>query len=194
MSAYPTYESLLRSANPKEVLHVKRSISSILSLCAGVFISILVVLAINLFFGGVLELSAFSPNYPDISLRWLGIVPALLLLNVLRAYHNDLYVFGLHGVTQYQGRLSLNKRVPYVKYSDILSLKVRQDPWGRVLNYGDIDLDTAADAGVEMVVAGVSNPDELSRLVEQLRLNSFKTGMVDAIKPNSEDVHTDDLE
>lgn len=179
MATYPTFESLLRAPDSKNLLRVKRGLRSIFSMCAWVFITFVLVAVTNIAFDGVAQLSRFSPGLPDISLRWLALIPALLLLNVLREYHDDVYVFGLHGITQYQGRLSLSKRVPHVKYADILSLRVRQDPWGRILNYGDIDLDTAADAGVEMIIEGVPNPDELSKLVERLRLYSLRTGMAE---------------
>lgn len=164
------------------MMRVKRSFCSIFSLCAKVIASALLVVLINLIFDGAIRLSFLWPVLPDISLRWLGIFPALLLLNTLREYHDDIYIFGLHGITQHQGRLSLTKRVPHVKYSDILSLKVRQDPWGRIFNYGDLDLDTAAEAGVEIVVEGIDSPDELCRLVESLRLYSLKHGMADQVQ------------
>lgn len=181
MSAYPPFDSLLRSPDPKNVLQAKRSFLSILSQCAKVFIATVIVVIINAAFDGVAPFSLIYSGLPDISLRWLGIVPALLLLNAIREYHDDLYIFGLHGVTEYQGRLSLTKRVPHIKYSDILSLRVRQDPWGRIFNYGDIDLDTAADAGVEIIIEGIYSPDELCLLIEKLRRHSFKTGMADNI-------------
>lgn len=179
MSTYPDYQSLLECPDSNDVMRIKRSIASILSLCAKVFISVVIVITIDLIFGGEIKLSLVWSSLPDISLRWLAILPALLFLNVVREYHDDIYIFGMHGITQHQGRLSLNKRVPYVKYSDILSLKLRQDPWGRIFNYGNIELDTAAEAGVELTIEGISSPDELFRLVEQLRLHSTKAGMVD---------------
>ena len=185
MSTYPPFDELLRSPDSKDVLRAKRSVLSILSQCAKVFLSTALVVAINAAFDGVARLSLIFSILPDISLRWLGVLPAFLLLNAIREYHDDLYVFGLHGVTEYQGRLSLNKRVPHVKYSDILSLRVHQDPWGRIFNYGNIDLDTAADTGVEIVVEGVSSPDELCRLVERLRLHSIRSGMADEIAQES---------
>lgn len=179
MSTYPDYQSLLESPDSNDVMRIKRSVASILSLCAKVFISILLVVLINLAFGGVVRLSLLWSALPDISLRWLALLPALLLLNAVREYHDDIYIFGIHGITQHQGRLSLTKRVPYVKYSDILSLKLRQDPWGRIFNYGNIELDTAAEDGVELTIEGISSPNELFKLVEQLRLHSTKAGMVD---------------
>jgi membrane protein YdbS with pleckstrin-like domain len=179
MATYPQFETLLHCADPKDVMRAKRSVLSIFSLCAKAFLSAAVVIAINAAFNGSLRLSAVWAALPDISLRWLAIFPALLFLNVIREYHDDIYIFGLHGITQHQGRLSLNKRVPHVKYSDIQSLRVRQDPWGRVFNYGDVDLDTAADAGVEMIIEGVSSPIELSKLIDRLRLYSLRTGMAD---------------
>lgn len=179
MATYPPFQTLLNCPDPKDVMRVKRSFCSIFSLCAEVFISATIIVLLNIAFDGVAKLSMIWSVLPDISLRWLGFFPALLLLNAFREYHDDLYIFGLHGVTEHQGRLSLTKRVPHVKYSDILSLRVRQDVWGRIFNYGDLDLDTAAEAEVEIVIEGVSSPDELCKLVEKLRLHSLRHGMAD---------------
>jgi len=107
-------------------------------------------------------LRGFSP-------RWLTLIPLIFLAEVFRKYHDDLYIFGTHKITHQRGRLSLSYKVPVVKYLDIRSITVIQDIWGRILDFGNIEISTAAQQGPEMVVTGVRAPEDLALLVEDLR-------------------------
>ncbi len=168
---YPSFKDLQNAGNKEELFRAHRSLRSELSTVAKIVISGLLILFLNVFFEGYLRLSSVIEGVPDISLRWLALVPAFYGLSLLRGYYDVVYVFGTEGVKQYKGRLSLNKKVPYVKYHDVLALRVHMDPWGRIFNYGDIDLDTAANDDIEMIIEGVANPQELANLLEDLRRN-----------------------
>ena len=91
------------------------------------------------------------------------------LLEIIRRYNNDLYVFSLDKVTKEQGRLSLSYSVPVVKYLDIRSVTVVQDIWGRIFDFGTVELSTAAREGSELFVEGIRDPEGLASFVEDCR-------------------------
>lgn len=168
---YPSFDEVLDAPDPERVFEVHRSLRSIISHFLLFLISVVVVYVINVAFAelpSVVRLVLMSP-------RWLAIIPAALLLNIIRIHHDDLYIFSLKGVTHYEGRLSLSSSVPYVKYADIRSLRVRQGVWGRVFGYGDLDLDTAANNDVELSISGIIAPQELQELIEELRHHNLTT-------------------
>lgn len=168
MPYYPVFEELVRSgSNP--LLEVRRSFRSVLSSIALFLLCLLIVYLLNLFFHDF----RFSQNISVLkhfSMRYLAIIPALVLLEIIRKHHDDLYKFGLHTITHYEGRLSLTSSLPSLKYVDILRTAVKQDLIGRVFNFGHVELDSAGDHKVEMVLRGVAAPHELLTLIEQLRL------------------------
>jgi hypothetical protein len=167
MSHYPPLEEILAFGREDELFRVYRSVRAACSEIAVIIFTALIAIALNVYFEGYLILSQWG--LPDISLRWLALIPTFYVLSFLRGQFDTVYIFGSHGVAEHKGRLSLNKTVPYVKYADILALRVHQDPWGRALNYGSIDLDTSAEATVEMVIDGIVAPKELGMLLDELR-------------------------
>ncbi len=178
MSFYPSYEEVIAGEDRNSLLEVRRSFMSVFSNLSLVVVLSLVVYLINYFFHDY-RLPSWLPLLHHISPRWLSIFPALMLLEVLRKYHDDLYIFAAHRVTHYQGRLSLYSTLPSLKYVDILAVRVKQDVWGRILNYGNVELDTAATSGVELTMHGVRSPAELAEIVDRFRRDSISTGSID---------------
>lgn len=156
MAAYPDVKELLTAPDKSELLQVRRSWRSILSNIFASVAAAIIVYGINNYF-------------EEPRLRWLGIVPALLLLESLRRYHDDLYTIGESSITHRSGRLSLSYSIPVVKYLHIRSLAVIQDIWGRIFDYGDISIATAAQDRNEMIIKGVRSPLGLASLLEDLR-------------------------
>ena len=173
MSFYPDIKTLLTESSGTVLLAVYRSYRSILSHMFVFVASLIVVIIINI----ALQSTSFS-SY----LRWLSIVPVVILLNIFRTYYNDLANFERHKVTQFDGRLSLNYEMPSIKYSDLRAINVEQDILGRVFDYGDLQLGTAAAQGWEMTVHGVRAPRELAALVNQLRSLSVNQQLEEAAK------------
>ncbi len=170
MAAYPDIQSVLNT-DKHELLEVRRTVKSV---APAVLLFIAVVVAV--FFLDSYLIDWRPPDIPIIrhfSIRWLSIVPAMLLLEILRECNDDLYVLELHRITRYEGRLSLNYLVPNVRYCDIKAICIKQGLLGRMLNYGDIELSTAATDGTELPLAGVASPEELAHLIEALRKNSI---------------------
>jgi hypothetical protein len=110
-----------------------------------------------------------------LSPRWLALLPLGILLEIGRRYYDCLYIFSVHQVTKIEGRLSLRYNVPSVKYADVKGVVVHQSFWGRLLDFGAINLGTAAQEGDEMVIDGVLSPYELAEFIDKLR--SYNLGV-----------------
>lgn len=153
------------------MLEVRRTPVSMLSMIFVFLASVVVVYLVTIFLQEgplrFLPLSIISP-------RVLALIPFVLLLEILRRLHNDLYIFSQHRLTHLRGRFSLSYNVPVVKYIDIRAINVVQDFWGRIFNYGDISVGTAAHEGNEILISGVKAPEELAMLLDQLRTNSLR--------------------
>lgn len=177
MSFYPSFEEIIAGDDENGLLAVRRSFRSILSNTALFFVTLIVVYAINIALHGY-YIPPWVPVLHGLSPRWLAIIPTLVLLEILRKYHNDIYVFHSHYLNHYGGRLSLKTLTPSVKYVDILAVRVKQDIWGRILDYGNVELDTAATAGVELTMTGVRAPSELAAIADRFRMTSITQGAV----------------
>ena len=176
MSAhYPSFE-VLEKKKDRELFSAKRSLRSILSNLILFFFLLVVVVVITSFFPEGITL----PGIGTFSTRWLAVIPLLILLEVVRKYNDDIYMFQKHGLIHYEGRLSLQSSTPALKYGDILSIRVKQDLVGRILDYGNLELDSAGTTGVELVLNGIRSPAELAQLIERLRIKSIKEGTIEA--------------
>jgi membrane protein YdbS with pleckstrin-like domain len=168
---YPSLETILAQPDRSRLLEVKRSLRSILPLIFSFIVSaILVFLLIDW-----LENRPWLEQLPvikHISPRWLGFVPAIFLLEILRRRHDDLYTFAENRIMHRAGRLSLNYRIPSVHYTDIRSVRVVQSIWGRILGYGNVELGTAAQDGVELTLEGILDPQQIADLLDGLRAHT----------------------
>jgi len=170
--SYPSYDEIM-AADSQELFRARRAFRSIFSHMIWFFITTAIVIVANV------SLSTTSgPIFSWFSPRWLAIIPVVLLLEIFRKYHDDIYVFEKHSMTHYQGILSLHSTTPALKYIDILGLCVEQDIWGRILDYGDVLLDTAGEVGTEVIMTGVRSPRELAGIIERLMSDSLEDGGV----------------
>ncbi len=165
---YPDLATLLKGKDRAKLLVVKRSWLSILSSIFLFLKAVLIVYVLNLIFYDA-SLPDYIPFLKYFSLRWLAIIPAIFLIEVLRRYHNDIYILGLQRLTRIAGRLSLKYKVPTVNYAHIRSMRVDQDVYGRIFNYGNIAISTAAQEDVELLIEGVRDPEGLATLIENIR-------------------------
>lgn len=188
MSIYPTIEELPLQSKNKVLFKVQRSPRSTLSYIFLAIFLAFVVFVLNYNFPHF-RVSETTPVLKWISFRWLAIFPAIVLLEMIRKYHDDLYIFGKHRITHLNGRLSLSYSIPVVKYQDIRAITVTQDIVGRVFNYGTVEIGTAAQEGAELKIEGVRNPWELADLVDELRSRSRqiarKKGLRASIEPGT---------
>lgn len=174
---YPELEELLEGQDPERLLVVHRSLWSILSNLVLFFILTALVYLVILAFGDV-RLPQNIPVLRHVSLRWLAVIPVLALLEIVRRYHDNLYVLGSDTVSHFAGRLSLNSSLPSLKYTDIVTVGVKQDILGRIFDYGNVLLDSAGESRVELTMTGVRSPREVVRLVEGFRKHSLEQGGV----------------
>jgi membrane protein YdbS with pleckstrin-like domain len=168
MSYYPSFEEILQRPDVTRLLEVKRSLRSIIPNIFYFCVTVVVVYFLNYFFYDVRP-SENIPILRHISVRWLAIVPVLFLAEIVRRYHDDLYIFDLHRLTHLEGRLSLSYKVPVITYIDVRAISVTQDIFGRIFDYGTVSIGTAAKDGDELVMSGVRDPESLGKLVDEFR-------------------------
>ncbi len=168
MRTYPTAEELLRRPAGSDLLVLRRSFRSMLSVGVMFVASLIGVYILTDIY---LEEGLFSrvSFLPTLSVRWLALVPAAFLLEIFRRRFDDLYVLRDERILHHDGKLSLKYIVPTIRYSDIRAITVYQDLLGRMLDYGDIDVGTAAQDGAEISFYGVRNPKQLAQVLDDFR-------------------------
>ncbi len=170
---YPKLETLTQGADPANLFETRRAFRSNLVPISILVLSIAAVVALLIAFPES-GLPQSLPVIGGLSMRWISLVPAVVLLEILRRYHDDLYVFGLEKINHYEGRLSLNSSVPSLKYTDIRAVQVEQTIPGRLFNFGNVLLDSAGTDGAELTISGVLSPLELAKLIEEFREASLQ--------------------
>jgi hypothetical protein len=160
---YPTFEEIYSGANPDRLFVTKRSLLSLLPRCLLFLLLALIVAYVNISVATV-ETGGYF--------RWLGLVPLVVLLDLIRVHYNDIYVFSRFKLTKIEGRISFNYSVPSINYNDIRGLVVSQSFMGRILGYGDIQIGTASTEGHELVMEGMLDPERLGEIIEKFRQNS----------------------
>ena len=160
---YPTFEDIYTGGNPDRLFVTKRSLLSLLPRCLLFLLLALIV--------GYVNIMITTPQTAGY-FRWLGLVPLVVLVDLIRIHYNDIYVFSRFKLTKIEGRISFNYSVPSLNYSDIRGLVVSQSFIGRILGYGDIFLGTASTEGHELILQGVSAPEALAEIIEKFRQNS----------------------
>ncbi|NDC39866.1 MAG: PH domain-containing protein, partial [Proteobacteria bacterium] len=168
MGYYPSLDELLALPSKSRLLLLHRSIRSSIGL-----ISLLgwVVAAIILLAWHSQDMRIGTFSFGSV-VRVLTLVPIALVLELLRRYYNDLYMIGRDKVTHYQGRVSLRLATPSVRSIDLRAITVSQGLMGRICDYGDVALATAAQEGPEIIMVGVRSPHELAKLIDELRQKS----------------------
>lgn len=162
---HPAFEQIIRAPNRNALLVLKRCVLSLMPRLILFGCSVIVLFFFNLYvasFEGIPLLASLSP-------RWVALFPLIILLDTMRIYYNDAYVFGERKLTRHQGRFALTSSYPSIKYVDIRGITVHQTFWGRVFNYGDVAIGTAAQAGEELVIEAVEDPKAVVVIVEKLR-------------------------
>ena len=114
-------------------------------------------------------------GYISLSLLTLIIVVGLfILLYIFLDRRGKKYTVTTRRVTARKGIVT--KTVDEVNIAHIRSMNVRQDLWGRLLNYGDIFIGTAGTEGVEVTIFGVQDPVSLKELIARQGSKIGQTG------------------
>ena len=167
MNHYPTLKELL-AKEEQEIMTLKRSPRSMLDLFSWAIITFCFILVLIFFFPGAhLSADYFPLNWLSFSL--LFVIPIGFAIESVRRYHDDLYIIEKKQVVHKGGRLSIQYSVPSVQIPDIRAVVVSQTFSGRLFDYGNVELNTAAHDQGELIIEGVRAPDELGLLMEDLR-------------------------
>lgn len=171
MSYYPEFEDLIQQDESSRLLEVRRSLRSIIPQIFYFLNSAVAVYWLNYYFYDV----GFPESVPvlnHLSVRWLAVVPLVFFIEIIRQYHDDLYIFEKHRLTHLEGRLSLNYKVPVITFVDIRAITVEQGIFGRIFDYGVVSIGTAAKDADELIMDGVRDPGALAKLIDQFRNHS----------------------
>ncbi len=176
MATYPELDELLayaKKSGSKELLKINRAIRSSLSSLFLLAFSIAVFTLVNLYYENIKQLIELS-FLDKFSPQWLYIISFGYFLEILRRFHNNLYIVETERLTCFSGRLALSYMVPSIKYPDIRSIVVDQDIFGRMFDYGDIWIGTASEGSYELCLKGVVSPRQLAKIIDHLRTHNVK--------------------
>ncbi len=165
MQFYPSLDELLSGRDKERLLVVSPTYYACFSLLCLFVGSVLVLLYLTITLCGGGDGSLCSPNF----IRVLGLIPLVFLAMALRFRYDTQYILGEVDITGQLGRISFSYEVPSIRYTDIKGVVVDQPFWGRIFDYGDVELGTAASAGNELIIRNVRAPSQLAALVEALR-------------------------
>lgn len=164
---YPTFEEIIARKGDRELFRTYRSFNSLIPLIL-LFLFLLIVSMI------LTNLSAnpfgqWIHSTIGISARWFSLPAALVLLEIIRRRNNDAYVLGREMLSHYGGRISLKYYIHIIKYKDIRAVNVLQSVYGRFLDFGTLEVSTAAQKEGDVYFYGVRSPMELAAIIDQFR-------------------------
>lgn len=162
---YPLFKELIQGADKNNLLTFSKSWKTTLP-GIGLFF---LLLFLTLFAENLIYLSQAAWLAPLLELNLSIWLPLLVLAETARRYYNDLYIICDDHILRKQGRLSLKYSVPLVKYIDIRGIRVNQSILGRIFNYGDVLVGTAAQDDSEIILAAIDSPEELAQVLEDAR-------------------------
>lgn len=100
------------------------------------------------------------------------VIGIFILLYVYLKLHTTRYTFTSSSVVTEQGIISRNRTT--VLYSDMRAVNYCQGLFGLIFNYGDVTICSAATAGAEIVMSGISGPKKICKMLEEKRMQSLK--------------------
>lgn len=103
----------------------------------------------------------------DLPLYWL--VPASLFIELLFRIYNVRYAIDPRFIEARVGILSLNQNIVRVRFEDIRGVETDQTLLGRALDFGDVQIGTAATAEMEVILRGIGAPREVREMIEHER-------------------------
>lgn len=178
MGFYPELNNLLAQPTKSRLLVIHRSVRSSIGLVMllALLVAVIVVVAWH-----AVDISLGNVNVGTL-VRVISLVPIAVVLELLRRYYNDVYLIGRDKVTHYQGRVSLRLATPSIRNIDLRAITVSQGLLGRILDYGEVALATAAQEGPEIIMTGIRAPHELAKLIDDLRQKSQRASFEAASK------------
>jgi len=112
------------------------------------------------------EILSIGETRVTLSLPLFWLLPAAALLSALYRIYNVRYAVDKTGIESIKGRLSFSQTTVRIRYEDIRSIETEQSIMERVFNVGTVAIGTAAGAGIEMELQGISSPVLVQRLIQ----------------------------
>jgi|GEM_PF-1182660 len=112
-------------------------------------------------------LVSFGESTIFLSLPLFWLLPACWLSVLAFRVYNVRYSANERGLEAVQGILSLNQTIIRLRYEDVRSLEIDQTILERILNTGELEVGTAATAGVELIFDGVADPFALKAYIQR---------------------------
>ena len=162
MSFYPNPEHLPRAQDDQVLFSFHRA-----KLYSWELLTLFVLLVAGVVFVNVKVANpeAVTPAW----LRGLSLLPVLLFLEMVRRHYNEVTIIKANVIEHHEGKLAFAYSVPVVDYSDIREIRIDQTLMSRLLNFGDVSINTAGSDMSEMVLHGVPAPHEFKQMIERLR-------------------------
>ena len=183
MGFYPELETLLELPTKNRLLVLHRVVRSSLGLVAAFAVMVLALIVIAVRLAGMEQ--GIASTAGGWIVKGLAVFPALVGLEIIRRYFNDVYIVGRDKITHYRGRISLKFATPSVRNIDLRAITVNQGLLGRIFDYGDVALATAAQEGPEIIFIGIRAPHELAKLIDDLRQKSQRASFESATTEQS---------
>ncbi len=123
--------------------------------------------------GALVARAKFAPDWMLILCGLLAAVGLVLALAKYLALSANQYVLTDRRLLRVSGILSRSSMDSYL--DKINNVEHRQTVWGRILGYGDVEIDTASETGAE-VFPRIANPLEFKRAVDAAA-SAYRTGV-----------------
>lgn len=109
--------------------------------------------------------------YAVIKSPWLFLIeiPAITWLIILEVtgYFKQVIYIKETGITQRLG--IFNKTLIEINYEDVLRTITKEKfPFGRILGYGNLIIDTSGKEEAEIVMKNIPNPEEIKKIIDRL--------------------------
>lgn len=111
------------------------------------------------------ELFSIGESTIFLTLPVFWLAPFLILSLGIFGIYNTKYSLEPDGVFSLEGILSFSQKSYKVRYEDIKSVEMHQTLLGRIFDYGDIKVGSAALGSVEINFRGVASPLEVQEMI-----------------------------
>ncbi len=165
MKRYPEIDSLVTLPDEEEVLSFHRAKLYDWALLMLFCVLVVVVVYVNIEVLGVEKPGSSIPSW----LRLIALLPLLVLLEILRRHFNQKVILKSNVIELHQGRLAFSYSVPVLDYVDIREIRIDQNIFERLLDFGEVSVSTAGSDIREMCIVGVPSPHKFKLVVERLR-------------------------
>lgn len=100
---------------------------------------------------------------------WL--MPFIAIGSTVAKIYDVRYTINQREIQAIIGILAFNKRITGVRYEDVRSVEIEQTLLGRIFNFGDVEISTAATGTVEIIFRGIESPTEVQDMLQRERSN-----------------------